>query len=252
MIHFSAPGGWIILIRLFVPLNEFSGFFQEYFIMALYDFHMHSFFSDGELLPMELIRRCIEKGYTAMAITDHASASNIEALVTQVWRDADLVKEQWGFNVLTGVELTHVPPGSIARLARQAKELGAKVVVIHGETLVEPVPPGTNQASVECPDVDILAHPGLLTEHQAELARQNGVFIELTSRRGHCLGNGNTVLMARAAGASLLLNSDTHSPGDIHTETFARNVAFGAGLSLAEVDTLMNVNPLNLLLKVGA
>ena len=40
--------------------------------MPLYDFHAHSFFSDGELLPMELIRRAVVKGYTALAITDHA------------------------------------------------------------------------------------------------------------------------------------------------------------------------------------
>lgn len=220
--------------------------------MALYDFHMHTFFSDGELLPTELIRRCIDKGYTAMAITDHASASNMESLITQVRRDADLVKEHWGFTVLPGVELTHCPPASIPRLARQARELGAAVVVIHGETLVEPVPPGTNQASVECPDVDILAHPGLLTRKQADLARENGVFLEVTSRWGHCLGNGNTVLTAREAGALMLVNSDTHSPSNIHTEAFARSVALGAGLTEAEAEIAMHVNPLKLLDRAGA
>jgi histidinol phosphatase-like PHP family hydrolase len=219
--------------------------------MALYDFHMHTFFSDGELLPTELIRRCIDKGYTAMAITDHASSSNIEPLIAQIQRDADLVKEHWGFDVLPGVELTHCPPASIAKLARQAKECGALVVVIHGETLVEPVPPGTNQASVECPDVDILAHPGLLTQKQAELARKNGVFLEITSRRGHSLGNGNTAAVARAAGALLLVNSDTHSPGDIHTEPFARNVALGAGLSADELDAVLKINPVKLLTRAG-
>jgi histidinol phosphatase-like PHP family hydrolase len=220
--------------------------------MALYDFHMHTFFSDGELLPTELIRRCIDKGYTSMAITDHASASNMEPVLEQLRRDAELVKEHWGFDMLPGVELTHCPPTSIASLARRAKEFGALVVVIHGETLVEPVPPGTNQASVECPDVDILAHPGLLTEKQAHLARENGVFVEITSRRGHCLGNGNTAIVARAAGASILVNSDTHSPGDIHTQPFARTVALGAGLTAAEVDQAMCVNPIKLLDRVGA
>ncbi|HEY3331430.1 MAG TPA: histidinol phosphate phosphatase domain-containing protein [Capsulimonadaceae bacterium] len=219
--------------------------------MALYDFHMHTFFSDGELLPTELIRRCIDKGYTAMAITDHASASNIESLVDQVRRDAELVKEHWGFTVLPGVELTHCPPSSIATLSRRAKEYGAQVVVIHGETLVEPVPPGTNQASVECPDVDILAHPGLLTASQAELARENNVFLEITSRRGHCLGNGNTAVLAREAGALLLVNSDTHSPGDIHTAGFVRNLALGAGLSEEEVHEATQINPVKLLSRIG-
>ncbi len=220
--------------------------------MPLYDFHTHTFFSDGALLPMELIRRARNNGYTAFAITDHASASNIEQLVDAVRRDCQLAWEEWGFQVLPGVELTHCPPRSIARLAAQAKRAGAQIVVIHGETLVEPVPPGTNRASVECPDVDILGHPGLLTEEEATLAVQNNVFLEITSRRGHCLGNGNTVNVGRAAGASFLVNSDTHSPGDLHTEAFARTVALGAGFTAVEADTALYENPLRLLARAGA
>jgi histidinol phosphatase-like PHP family hydrolase len=212
---------------------------------------MHTFFSDGELLPTELVRRAIVKGYTALAITDHASASNISQLVDSVRRDAELIREHWGFTVLPGVELTHCPPASIPKLARMAKDEGAKVVVIHGETLVEPVPPGTNRASVECPDVTVLAHPGLLTEAEAELARANGVYLEITSRRGHCLGNGNTVLMARMVGAKLIVNSDTHAPGDLHTEEFARNIALGAGLTPAEIKLAMQVHPEEILASAG-
>lgn len=219
--------------------------------MPLYDFHTHTFFSDGALLPMELIRRAHVHGYSAMAITDHASASNIEELVAKVTRDCDLAWEEWGFRVLPGVELTHCPPRSIARLAAQAKAAGAKIVVIHGETLVEPVPPGTNRASVECPDVDVLGHPGLLTEEEAALAAQNNVFLEITSRRGHCLGNGNTVQVGRGAGAKFLVNSDTHSPGDLHTEAFARTVALGAGLTPDEADAALYQNPRLLLTWTG-
>ena len=220
--------------------------------MPLYDFHSHSFFSDGALLPMELIRRAQFNGYTAMAITDHASASNIEELVEKIARDCALAWDEWGFRVLPGVELTHCPPRAIAGLAARAKRAGAKIVVIHGETLVEPVPPGTNRASVECPDVDILGHPGLLTEEEASLAAQNAVFLEITSRRGHCLGNGNTVVLGRAAGAKFLVNSDTHSPGDLHTEAFARTIALGAGLTAAEADTALFGSPELLLARVGA
>ena len=219
--------------------------------MPLYDFHSHSFFSDGALLPMELIRRAHVQGYTALAITDHASASNLEDLVEKVRRDCDLAWEEWGFRVLPGVELTHCPPRAIAGLAARAKAVGAKIVVIHGETLVEPVPPGTNRASVECPDVDVLGHPGLLTEDEAALAAQNNVFLEITSRRGHCLGNGNTVALGRAAGARFLGNSDTHAPGDLHTDAFARTVALGAGLTPEEADAALYENPKRLLARVG-
>ena len=37
----------------------------------MYDFHTHTFLSDGVLSPMELIRRAHVRGYRAMAVTDH-------------------------------------------------------------------------------------------------------------------------------------------------------------------------------------
>jgi histidinol phosphatase-like PHP family hydrolase len=221
------------------------------FAMALYDFHMHTFFSDGELSPTELTRRAIVRGYTALAITDHASAANLGSLIEQISRDAELVKEYWDFTVLPGVELTHIPPKSIPVLARKAKEYGAKIVVVHGETIVEPVPPATNLASVECPDVDILAHPGLLTLEEAKIAAETGVFLELTSRGGHSLGNGLVARLAKETGARLIVDSDTHAPRDIHTLELARSVALGSGLSVEEADTILTENPLLLLNRLG-
>jgi len=43
---------------------------------GLYDLHTHSIISDGEMLPIELIRRMAVLGYTTVAITDHADHSN--------------------------------------------------------------------------------------------------------------------------------------------------------------------------------
>ena len=40
-------------------------------MLPVYDFHTHTFLSDGVLSPMELIRRAHDKGYAAIAITDH-------------------------------------------------------------------------------------------------------------------------------------------------------------------------------------
>ena len=41
----------------------------------MFDLHTHSLLSDGELLPSELARRYEEKGFRAIAITDHADVS---------------------------------------------------------------------------------------------------------------------------------------------------------------------------------
>ena len=42
------------------------------------DLHTHTFFSDGELVPAEHLRRVEVLGYEAVAITDHADSSNLD------------------------------------------------------------------------------------------------------------------------------------------------------------------------------
>ena len=136
--------------------------------------------------------------------------------------------------VLPGLELTHVDPADIASLAAEARKLGAKIVVVHGETLTEPVPPGTNLAAIQA-GVDILAHPGLITEEEASSCRQKGVFLEITTRRGHGFSNGHVAQIARKCNAQLVLNNDAHAPGDYVGSKMATNIARGAGLSEEEI-----------------
>jgi histidinol phosphatase-like PHP family hydrolase len=219
---------------------------------AVYDFHMHTFLSDGVLLPIELIRRCLVNGYAGLAIADHTSASTMHRVLAEVARDCALAREYWGFDAIPATELTHVPAASIAALAAEAKAAGAALVVVHGESPVEPVEPGTNLAAASCPDVDILAHPGLLTPEAAEAARENGVFIEITSRQGHGMANGHVVKVALAAGAELVVNSDTHRPEDILTARWAEHVARCAGVPEDLLAHVLKDNPRALLARAQA
>ena len=109
---------------------------------------------------------------------------------------------------------------------------------------------GTNRAAVECPEVDILAHPGLITLEEAQIAAENGIYLEITSRQGHCLTNGHLAQIARRAGAKLILNTDTHSPGDMIDQEMARLVAAGAGLNEDEIQMVTVVNPQALIQRV--
>ena len=207
------------------------------------DFHIHSFFSDGVLLPSEILRRAAAMNHRALAITDHADASNLEELVLHLVRFAQLQRADFPLEFLVGVELTHVAPSSISPLARRAKTLGADIVLVHGETPVEPVLPGTNRAAVECPEVDLLAHPGFLTSEEAVVAAKHGIMLEITSRHGHCLTNGHVAQIARATGAKLVVDTDTHRPDDLITQEMASLVAAGAGLSADEVEAAIAANP---------
>ncbi|HEX9908573.1 MAG TPA: histidinol phosphate phosphatase domain-containing protein [Thermoplasmata archaeon] len=206
------------------------------------DFHMHTLLSDGELLPMELIRRAAAADHRAVGLTDHVSFSNLDSVIESVKKDCKK-SDAWGIEAIPGVELTHVPVRYIDEAVRKSRKAGAELVVIHGETPVEPVERGTNYEAVTNPDVDILAHPGMLTIDEAELAAKNDVFLEISCRRGHSLANGHVAVMAREANALLLVNTDAHSPGDLSTMEQANTVARGSGLRPEEVRAALVENP---------
>jgi len=193
------------------------------------DFHTHTFFSDGALGPAELLRRAEHAGCKAMAITDHGDSSNLGIIIPNIVRICKDISEHCGIRAVPGIELTHVPPKLIPVLASEARTLGARIVIVHGETITEPVCKGTNLAAVES-NVDILAHPGLITEEEARLAKANNVYLEISARKGHSLTNGHVASLAMKLGTKLVVNSDAHSPGDIMNADFAKKVALGAGL----------------------
>lgn len=201
------------------------------------DLHTHSLYSDGELIPAELWRRAQVKGYRFLAITDHVDASNFEMVFNFLKTAALSLNRGEPPYLIPGLEFTHLPPSQIAPLAAQARTLGVPLIVVHGETLAEPVAPGTNRAALLA-DIDILAHPGLITPEEAALARDRGIVLEISTRKGHSLANGHVAQVARQVGAGLILNTDSHSPGDLVNRKQAERIAQGAGLSPAEVQTL--------------
>jgi histidinol phosphatase-like PHP family hydrolase len=176
------------------------------------------------------------KGYEALAITDHVDSSNVDFIVGRIVNISRKLNSAWkGIRVIPGVEITHAPLEEMEELIRYARLQGAKLILVHGESIAEPVLPGTNKRALES-DIDILAHPGLITLGEARLAKKRGIYLEITTRRGHSLTNGHVAKMARTVGASLVLNTDSHTPGDLITKDEARRVAKGAGLTDKEIE----------------
>jgi histidinol phosphatase-like PHP family hydrolase len=112
----------------------------------------------------------------------------------------------------------------------RARKLGIGYVVIHGETIAEPVEEGTNRAAIEA-GVDILAHPGLITEEDVIRAKKQGVLLEISARKGHSLTNGHVARLAKNIGAKLIFDTDSHSPSDLVDDNQALRIILGAGLS---------------------
>jgi putative hydrolase len=202
------------------------------------DLHTHSLFSDGELIPAELVRRFEVAGYRALAITDHGDQSNIDLIIPRLVAFCEEINRLEGIRVIPGIELTHIRPEAIPALVSRSRKLGARLVVVHGETIVEPVAPRTNRMAIES-SVDILAHPGLITEEEVLLAKEHSVYLELTSRKGHSLTNGHVAKLAHRMGAPMILNSDAHAPGDIWSVARLHEIAVAAGLTEDDYHTMM-------------
>jgi len=208
---------------------------------GLYDLHTHTTLTDGEMIPIELVRRMAVLGYTTVAITDHADSTNLHHLIESVL----LLKpsaELYGVRLLCGVELTHIPPSLIPTSAREAKIFGADIVLVHGESPVEPVAAGTNHAACTCRDVDVLAHPGFINDEDAHEACDHRVALEITSRGGHNRTNGHVVSVARETGCIMVVNSDAHAPHDLLDKRAKFDVGRGAGLKKEECARVMAFN----------
>ncbi len=216
------------------------------------EFHSHSIFSDGLLLPGALIREAEIRGHLALAVTDHVDPSNLEEVLRLLLKFEKETAGKLPVTFIPGVELSYIQPQYILEYARRARRLGARIVVVHGESPVEPVYPGTNQAAVLAKGiVDILAHPGMIKEADAALAAENGVFLEITARRGHREGNRHVAEAARKAGARLIVDTDCHSDRDLITQDEAFQLAKDAGLSDEEAVLAIKDNPRELLERSG-
>jgi histidinol phosphatase-like PHP family hydrolase len=201
------------------------------------DFHTHTLLSDGELLPAELVRRAVAIGYKGIGLADHVDVSNIDFIVPRIVKAAKSLTSG-KIKVVPGVELTHVPPKDIPALVKYARYNGIKLVIVHGETIVEPVIPGTNAAALDA-NIDILAHPGLITLKDAKKAAKKGIYLEITAKKGHSLTNGHVARTACKAGAKLVINTDSHAPDDLITRERAVSVLIGSGLDMLRARSVL-------------
>lgn len=202
------------------------------------DLHTHSLFSDGELLPAELIQRASVIGYKVVAITDHVDQSNIDIVIPRIVKALKALKDFVSITVIPGAEITHVPPALIPSMVKEARQLGAKIVVVHGETIAEPVAEGTNRAAIEA-GADIVSHPGIISTEDLLLAKEKGVALEITSRKGHSLSNGHVAKEAIKFGVSLVINTDAHSPADLITDEIAKKILLSAGIDVNRIEYVL-------------
>jgi len=215
-----------------------------------YDFHSHTFLTDGTASATDMWREADKLHHKALAVTDHVALDDPKPLLDRLRREATAWEGE-DLTTLVGVEVTMVAPSKIPDVVRAARRAGAEIVIVHGETPANPVPPGTNRAAVSLNDVDILAHPGFLTTEEAELAKAHDVILELTARSLHMVTNGHVARTALEVGNDLVVDSDAHATDELVTAGLARQVARGAGVPESAVARVLRETPQRLLRRCG-
>lgn len=172
----------------------------------MFDFHIHVNCSGGRdgLLPSEAMRlaKCAGSG----AVGDRPGRSLDPAILLPTLKT--LVKTcslYADIEAFAGVELVHVPPALLPDAVGQAREQGAALILAHGESiprqLADVVETGTNLAAINA-GVDILAHPGLITVEDAQLAAEKGVLLELNTAPGTVSPTGISSAWQNASAAN--------------------------------------------------
>lgn len=198
------------------------------------DLHSHTLFSDGQLLPSELVYRAKVKGYTAIGLTDHGDFSTFDFVIPRIKKISAELSRQYDIVVVPGIEITYVPPSLISKAVKTSRRLGAKLIVVHGETPAETVPKGTNRAGI-LSGADILAHPGHITDEEVKLALKKNVCLEITSRKGHNKTNSYVAALAKKYKTRLVFDSDTHLPEDLLTLKKIKQILIASGLTLEDL-----------------
>ncbi len=205
---------------------------------GIIDLHMHSTISDGSLHLEELVEVAIDRGYSAMAFTDHVFFDNYKRIADKIINWVD--KNQGSYKdiiLIPGVEITFATPKEIGIITKDVRFMGTKWVVVHGEASFERTPACTNDAAVEH-GVDVLAHPGYIEDEQVIKSLETGTAFELSARDSYNYANKQIAETVMRNGGKMLINSDSHQVGAMLSQAKVLQTAKIANLTTEQLEAV--------------
>jgi DNA polymerase (family 10) len=187
------------------------------------DLHVHTDWSDGRATLEEMVSGARARGYSYLAICDHAGRLRGGRVEEQAERIAELNARLDGFRVLSGVEVDIRADGT---LNMDDESLAARdwVVASVHSGFTEPPERLTSRilAAIEHPHVDCIGHPSgrrLGRRAPAELdleaivarAVETGTCLEVNGQPERLDLRDTHARLAAEAGARLVVSSDAHS-----------------------------------------
>ncbi len=113
------------------------------------EMHCHTVASDGDMQPEELVQRAVDRGYKAICLTDHNTASNVSATVAYGKKYGLIVvggiewTTFWGHLTVIGgnsdIDWRQITPRNINACIVRARQLGDVVTIAHPKRLGSPL-----------------------------------------------------------------------------------------------------------------
>lgn len=133
----------------------------------------------------------------------------------------------YDMQIFFGVQLRHIPPALIEETVHFYRSFGIPFVGVYGETISDIVEKGTNFSAISA-KADILFNPGLIDEECVQLAKENDVFLEISTHPKHAYTNAHIARLAQKYGAKLALGSSAQTLHDIHSPEMQKHILKGA------------------------
>lgn len=196
------------------------------------DMHLHSNFSDGIAAMVEMAKGAKLRGLEYIAMTDHASPMGMVAGIKKgnIKEYLKLVEQARkavpGIRIFAGTEIDIMEDGSLYLDDKILSQLEWVVAAIHNHFKLSREEM-TNRLlrAIENPHVRLLAHPTarkLLkrdpidydVDRVFKAAARNGVALEISAATDRLDLNDALCKRAKEHGATFLINSDAHKPGE--------------------------------------
>jgi DNA polymerase (family X) len=217
------------------------------------DLHCHTTWSDGRASVEEMGRAALERGYEYLAICDHTPAVGAVTGLTpdDVRRQAEEIAAAnevlTPFRVLRGIECDILPDGRLDLPDDVLAELDWVQASVHGgqrmprEEMTKRV-----EEALRNPHVSCLSHPkgryinrrpenALDLERTFEVAREEGVAVEVNGLPDRLDLSGDHVREALRAGIKIVCSTDAHSTRGLGNMPLSVATARRGGATAADV-----------------
>jgi putative hydrolase len=204
-------------------------------MLAKFDFHVHTHYSDGTSGPAEMVEAAEARGLEAVALTDHGPELHVgifrEKLAAML-QDIEFARGDAGIPVLAGIEANVMDgDGRIDADEEFAGKLDLFVVGIHvlGD-LIDPTEVAREYLrrltkAIEHRKVDVLAHPFFFHQSLLPYLSREEIedFVGLTANRGvamevnskYKVPDDDFLMLCLREGVKFSIGSDAHKPAEV-------------------------------------